>query len=73
MGQLSRRVATPSEEHSTAAKHVLRYLSGTKEYKLRLADGSGDLSGYVDASYAEDEQRRSTTSIVMFMGDAALV
>lgn len=49
--KLSQRNADPHLEHWTAAKHILRYLKGTKDMKLHFSCGNGKLIGYADADW----------------------
>ncbi len=66
VGELGRFNANPGAEHMAAAKRVLRYLKGTKSWKLRF-DGKKDfkLVGYSDSDWAGDlDTRRSTTGYV---------
>ena len=58
-----RHNSDPQPEHMHAAMHVLRYLKGTTNYGLRYRYYSGDdvvLVGYSDASWADNEDRKST-------------
>lgn len=63
VSSLSRFNNSPSEEHWTAAKRLLRYLKGTIDNKLIFnKDGNSEIIGYSDASWANDsEDRRSVT------------
>ena len=61
---LSQHMAKPTMTHFTMAKHVLRYLKGTKEQGLMFRKSVEDLSliGYCDADWASSLQdRRSIT------------
>ena len=53
-------MANPNMSHWTAAKHILHYLSGTKEYGItyrvnRPEPGENHFPGYSDASYANND------------------
>jgi hypothetical protein len=63
VSELSRYLEKPSKEHVTAAKRVLRYLVGTKDYKLQF-DGNLSLQpvAFADADYANDQDTRRSTS-----------
>ena len=63
VSELSRYLEKPSIEHVIAANRVLRYLVGTKDYKL-LFDGNLPLQpvAYADADYANDQETRRSTS-----------
>lgn len=54
---LARRVETPTQMDWNAVKRVIRYLSGTKDYKLHLFSTSDNiLRCFVDADWAGDKQ-----------------
>lgn len=70
---LSRYNREPKIEHWTAVKRVLRYLQGTKDYKLTYTkEGNQEITGYCDADWASDiRDRKSCTGYVfMFQGGA---
>jgi len=73
---ISRYLANLSKEHLTAAKHILHYVKGTKDYTLTLgpsAEGSFNLHGYTDADWDNDvDTRKSTTSYVFYAGNGAI-
>ena len=63
--------------HWTAVQHVLKYLKGTTDLELIYGpseSGSQEiLQAYCDANYAEDEdRRRSTTGYAFFIGGVAV-
>jgi len=63
-GLLAHYMSNPEEQHWTAAKGVLRYLSGTVNYGLCYG-GREALAGAVDADFGGcPETRRSTTGWV---------
>ncbi|EDK44043.1 conserved hypothetical protein [Lodderomyces elongisporus NRRL YB-4239] len=66
VGVLSRYLQEPKEMHWNAAKRVLRYLKGTKDFGLNyksLIDHN--IYGYTDADYANDKMtRRSVTGFI---------
>jgi hypothetical protein len=67
VSELSRYLEKPSPQHVIAAKRVLRYLVGTKDYKMTF-DGNLPLqpTAYADADYANDlETRRSTSGYLI--------
>ena len=84
VGELSRWLVNPGQEHVKAFKRVLRYLKGTHDYKLiyRRTNRRGDNDdyiiddecvGYADASWAEcPDTGLSTTGYVFMMCGAAL-
>ncbi|XP_062539030.1 uncharacterized protein LOC134207326 [Armigeres subalbatus] len=67
---LGRKVSAPCESDWTAARRVLRYLKGTKDYRLQLGRNLDEpLAGYADADWAGDmDSRRSTTGFVLSFG-----
>jgi hypothetical protein len=80
LGQLSRFMSCATNQHWDTAKHVLRYLKGTKHLGLRFSgpstsnQGVSYLSNYSDADFAADvDKRRSTTGAVMLMNGAAVL
>lgn len=80
VGILSRFMSCPTNLHWEAAKHVLRYLKGTKDLGLQFAGPTASNQGvfacelYTDADFAADvDKRRSTTGAVMLMQGAAVL
>ena len=74
--ELSRGLASPTTDHWAKLKHLLRYLSGTKDYvqelcpKLRLSEkhSSLDVHTYVDSDWAGDPvSRRSTSGVATYL------
>jgi hypothetical protein len=61
---LSQHCASPELRHLAAAKHVLRYLKGTRSYRLHYGgvDRSLPLSGLSDADWAGDKNDRASIS-----------
>jgi hypothetical protein len=65
IGILSQYMASPGPQHWTAAKRVLRYIAGTVDKVLVLGGrpkGGLVLTGYADADWAGDIDRRRSTS-----------
>lgn len=60
--------------HWKAVKHILRYLRGTLNYKLRFFKGESDeLVGFSDANWGSDElDRRSWTGYLFKMSNGAI-
>ncbi|GAB4814241.1 hypothetical protein N2152v2_001287 [Parachlorella kessleri] len=66
-------MSKPVVEHWTAAKGVLRYLSGTASYGITFVGQELKLESYCDADYAGDlDTRRSTTGYVFLLGGGAI-
>ncbi|KAJ9553489.1 hypothetical protein OSB04_017534 [Centaurea solstitialis] len=72
---------SPTENHWTAVKHILRYLQGTADYGLRILHDSGtilhaytdsaynSLTGFSDADWAGcPDDRRSTGGYAIYLG-----
>ncbi|XP_067939859.1 uncharacterized protein [Watersipora subatra] len=59
--------------HVATMKRLLRYLQGTKHYKLKYSPGNSQLVGYCDSDWAGDaETRRSTSGYLFKMGSAPI-
>ena len=74
VSQLSRFAANPSEKHHAALKRLLRYLKGTSDYGL-VIDTQGQLdilTGYTDANWGRDNDRRSTGGYVFTFAGTAI-
>jgi Reverse transcriptase (RNA-dependent DNA polymerase)/gag-polypeptide of LTR copia-type/Integrase core domain len=71
--KLSQFCSNPSHIHLIAVKRVMRYLQGTKEYKLHYGTSDNqilELVGYSDADWANDvDSRRSITGYVFMLGN----
>ena len=86
VNRLSRFLAAPNKYRLKAAIHVLHYLAGTTQYKMKFQSNqqqttnnnarllqSYAITAYSDASYADCEDRKSTTgSIVKLYGNTIL-
>ena len=59
---LGRKVANPTNRDWTEAKRVLRYLKATRDHRLHLGPGTGEMECYVDADWAGDEDDRKSHS-----------
>ena len=65
---ISRYMECPTEIHLLAAKRILRYLQGTKEFGLFFKKGEkSDLFGFTDSDYAGDSNYWKSTSGYVFM------
>ena len=66
--------ASPSKQHWTAVKRIMRYLKGTLSLGLLYRkDGSSDCIGYCDADWAGDMDDRKSTSGYMFQISGAAI
>ncbi|KAL5564205.1 hypothetical protein UlMin_027369 [Ulmus minor] len=71
---ISRYMENPTEMHLLAAKRILRYLQGTKEFGLFYKKGEkSDLIGFTNSDYARDQDdRKSTSGYVFILGSGAV-
>ena len=59
-GMLGRYQSNPGLDHWKAAKKVLRYLQGTKDYKLTyMRSDSLEVVGYSDSDFAKAKMTRN--------------
>jgi hypothetical protein len=64
VGLLARAFKQPRTLHLDAAKSIMRYVAGTREYGIEYGSGSG-FTMYSDSDFAADvDTRRSTTGYV---------
>jgi hypothetical protein len=80
IGIISQFAADPRQSHLSAARRMLRYIKGTKNFKLMLgAITTGDnpekpiLSGYSDANWGNDLDSRRSTSGYIFLVSGGVV
>ena len=64
---VSRYAKNPGKTHMEAAKHILRYLSGTKNRGITFGGGDLFIQGYSDSDWAGDKEQRKSTSGYVFM------
>ena len=71
---LGRYQSNPSLEHWKAAKKVMRYLKGTKDYKLTCRRSNHlDVVGYSDSDFAGFiDSRKSTSGYVFLLAGRAI-
>ncbi|KAL0553556.1 hypothetical protein IC582_007454 [Cucumis melo] len=68
MGMLGRYQSNPGMEHWKAAKKVLRYLQGTKDYMLTYKRSDHlEVIGYSDSDFAECLDTRNSTFGYLFL------
>ena len=75
VNRLASYTANPSLQHTTALKRILRYLSGTRDYRITykaLPERPNFFHGYADAAYANSDDNRSTSGYVFLAGDGAI-
>ena len=74
VNRLAQSLNAPGEAHLTAAKRVLRYLKGTKDYVLCFKKQDPNvLQVYSDASYASAAKRRSTSGVVLLLNSNVVI
>ncbi|KAK1415826.1 hypothetical protein QVD17_31614 [Tagetes erecta] len=67
-GMLGRYQSNPGLDHWKAAKKVLRYLQGTKDYKLTYKRSDNlEVVGYSDSDFAKCKDDKRSTSGYVFM------
>ena len=71
---VSRYMKNPSEIHMKAAKRILRYVNGTKEFGILYSSSeSFILIGYTNSDWAGSvDDRKSTSGYVFHMGSGAI-
>ncbi|XP_055632964.1 uncharacterized protein LOC129773391 [Toxorhynchites rutilus septentrionalis] len=74
VGILGRKFSAPTEADWTAAKRVVRYLKGTKKWKLQLGGKNAKaLVAFSDSDWAGDKStRKSTTGYVVYYAGGAV-
>ena len=71
---ISRYMENPTEMHLLAAKRILRYLQGTRDFGLFYKKGKKlELFGFTDSDCVGDQDdRRSTSGYVFMLGTGAV-
>ena len=64
---VSRHAKNPGKTHMEAAKHILQYLSATKDRGITFGGGDMSVQGYSDSDWAGDREDRKSTSGYVFM------
>jgi hypothetical protein len=71
---LSRKLQSPTEDDMALAKRVLRYIRGTLKLGILYVKSEDlDLRGYCDASWADTEDRKSTTGYIWKFSNAPIM
>ena len=66
---LCRKVSNPTDRDWTEAKRTLKYLKGTKDLRMHLGGGDGNLECFVDADWAGNEgDRKSNSGLIIKFG-----
>jgi len=72
VGLLTRAMKEPRTVHLAAAKHLLRYVGGSRDQGIEYGSSKG-LVGYADSDHATDKDtRRSTTGYVFLLNGGAV-
>ncbi|GJV59444.1 ribonuclease H-like domain, reverse transcriptase, RNA-dependent DNA polymerase [Tanacetum coccineum] len=73
VGLLSRFIQELREQHMKAIRQVLRYVKGTKDYRITYKHNGGNkIHGYSDSSYGVNTQEgKGTTGIIFYYATAA--
>jgi hypothetical protein len=69
---LSQFLENPGRLHWEAVKRVLRYLSGTKDFKLTYGTENHELTGYTDADGAAQKHRKAISGHVFLINGGAI-
>jgi hypothetical protein len=70
---VSRYLSCPGKGHWEAVKWIFRYLKGIIDARLEFRKSNEELTGYVDANFAGDiDKRRSLTDYVFTFGGCAI-
>jgi len=78
VNRLASYTANPEMSHWTAAKRILRYLKGTKDlgiiYKIKYSKNrrENDVTGYSDASFANNDDRSSISGYTFLVSGGAI-
>jgi hypothetical protein len=65
----SRHLQNPGKEHWKLLKRIVRYVKGTTNLGLHYQAGNSDISGWPDASWADNlDDRKSTGAYLFFIG-----
>lgn len=67
VGMLARFMSNPCEDHAKAAKQVLRYVAGSTKMGIEFKPSKKGITGYSDADYAGDPDKRKSTSGNVFI------
>lgn len=73
---LTQKLSAPTQNDWSNAKHVVKYLIGTRSIKLNLSNvrgGEQNLFGYADADFAEDRLTRKSNSGHVFSLNGGLI
>ena len=72
VNQLCRKAHEPTRRDSKALNRLLRYLSRTRSKVLLLPARGLEVTAYIDASFATNSDKKSTTGAVILVGGAVV-
>ena len=74
VSRLAQYAANPSPQHLKLAQHVMGYLAGTRDMRIRYDGDRGEgLHGYTDSSLGDQtDDRHSTSGYIFLLGDGAI-
>nr|GEX58051.1 ribonuclease H-like domain, reverse transcriptase, RNA-dependent DNA polymerase [Tanacetum cinerariifolium] len=74
VGLLSRFMQERREQHMKAIRQVLRYIKGTKDYRITYMHNEGNkIHGFSDSSYGVNTQEgKGTTGIIFYYGESPI-
>jgi hypothetical protein len=74
ISQLSQFLQDPTETHMKAARHILRYLKGTRHFSITYGGAKQfRIIGFSDANWGGDKNdRKSTTGYVFMINNGAV-
>ena len=71
--QLARAMSTPAKIHMGAAKHLLRYISGTKDFSITYKKGDLRLTPFSDSNWGNNpDSGKPMSSYIMMMVKASV-
>jgi hypothetical protein len=70
---LSQKIKQPTETDWNEAKRIVRYLKGTKEFKLKLTSNTEGLEVYTDADWTEDKTDSKSHSGFVFLYNGSAI
>lgn len=77
VSKLSQFLETPTNNHWSAAKRILRYLQGTKSLGLnynKMIDNKRQLEAYSDADFASClDTRKSTSGVLLLLNNGPII
>lgn len=77
--ELTRHMANPTEQHVTAAKSLLRYLKGTKDWGIQFSIKNKDrphnrlqFQAFADADFANNKDRHSLSGLILMAANGPI-